>query len=265
MTAFDARIPHLCQDACIQIFALYRKIINLRAVLNDPMSWCGIGTLASEVQSITNLLEMFDSTVGLWLQRSIDNFIQLSSESQLSAGQVPQFLRRSVARYANESTGFVVMFWNLGVLCFVETIQSTCGDLANLCPNVFATLRYYQQKITSSFGEVSRLIMSSSAESDIWILDNTELKKPFMAHHANTQLVVMALQKAIEHTIDLHCDAVEISDENLDLMQSLKPVVWCLWTLERTSAGRCTARLALMKLMKQYGDILMECWAPDEL
>ena len=110
--------------------------------------------------------------------------------------------------------------------------------------------------------------MEASAESEVSILDDSELKLPFMAHHANTQLVVMALQKAIEHIIDIHLSknafGKDTSDEELDWIHSLKPVVWCLCTLERTNSGRRVARPALLKLVKQHGDIIMECWTPNE-
>ena len=87
IATFDLQVPHLCQDACSQAFALYRKVNRVRAIFQFETSPEADGTSVNEVQSIFSLLDMFDSTIGLWLQRCFEVFPQLSTKSQLSAGQ----------------------------------------------------------------------------------------------------------------------------------------------------------------------------------
>ena len=156
------------------------------------------------------------------------------------------------------------MFWNLGLLMLFEAVDSACDRNMTRCgpsdPHRIAVK--YRQDAVLAFARISKLVMNVSTEQDLPVLDSVDIRLPFMAHHANTTLVVTALQKAIKHTIDCH---VEADGESRDrLVPSLKPLLWCLLSLEKTSSGRTTARPALNKLLYQYGDVLMDCWTVDE-
>lgn len=160
------------------------------------------------------------------------------------------------------------MFWNLGVLHLVEQM-----DFLRAASQQFFTIdlatsaRAYKQSATAAIIAVCQLIMQLAADQDVMLLvDGTDLKLPFVAYHANTEVVARALKTAIEHIIDLNVGANAIVQTGMDpdWISTLKPVLWCLLSLEQTNSGRCTARPALQDLLNRYGDILMDCWSPGE-
>lgn len=104
--------------------------------------------------------------------------------------------------------------------------------------------------------------MEVSEEGDLQVLDQLDVKLPFLAHHANSVLVVCALETAIKHTVALILD--DPQNHNDELERALKPLCWCLLSLERTSAGRTVARPALNRLMAVHGDMLLGSWHPHE-
>ena len=83
-----------------------------------------------------------------------------------------------------------------------------------------------------------------------------------MAHHANMALVVAALETAIQHTIDYHLS--EVSEIDHQWIYALKPLCWCLLSLDSAKARPTIARQAFNKLMRTYGDILIGCWPPAD-
>lgn len=98
---------------------------------------------------------------------------------------------------------------------------------------------------------------------------------PFVAHHATIALVVLSLVKAVEHTIKYYIAApldpgTANPAENSDVppingccFPSLRAFLACLTDLTKVESGSQEARAAINNLMHQYGDILMDSWAPD--
>ena len=134
--------------------------------------------------------------------------------------------------------------------------------------------REYRSSATSSLGEIAKVIMNSSSEEGVALGDDTDVKLPFVAHHANTELVASTLQNAIQHTIDSNVgqapgpsSVTELSREfttSGNWMDSVKCLLACLLGLEKTNSGHCAARPAFHSLLNGYGDLLMECWTLDE-
>jgi hypothetical protein len=85
---------------------------------------------------------------------------------------------------------------------------------------------------------------------------------------------VIALEKAIEHMIYLHLSAkhfghtpTKLQVEAYDKVpwnMSIKYMLTCLASLESTVSGLYITNSAFQPLMRKYGDILMECWSPDD-
>lgn len=133
----------------------------------------------------------------------------------------------------------------------------------------------YQQDAVTSLLAIAQRIVDVSALGEFQLMNSVQAKMHFISHHANTALVVLALSKAIEHTIDLHVSSTEQGPwsftalsgpaTNSDWLSSMKPLLTCLLTLDSTVSGAITARPALQRLMQQYGDILMDCWSQEDL
>ena len=140
--------------------------------------------------------------------------------------------------------------------------------------DMLGKIREYRLSATSAIGEIAKSITKISSDGGIALGDDTNVKLPFVAHHANTELVVSTLQKAIEHTIDLNIGQSSESPFGAEVygafassdnwMNSLKCLLACLLALEKTDSGRCAARPAFHCLLNRYGDFLMECWTPGE-
>ena len=101
--------------------------------------------------------------------------------------------------------------------------------------------------------------MDNTDDLGLPVLEGTDLKLPFMAHHANTTFITIALTTAIEHTIDMVLAGDFESEKNW-----LKPSLDCLLSLEHSASGRSSVRPALDRLVQRYGDIILECWSGDE-
>lgn len=121
----------------------------------------------------------------------------------------------------------------------------------------------------------ARRIVDVSANGEFKLINSVQAKLQFVSHHANTALVVMALVKGIEHTIDLNLSKQSKNSQALvvpgsttsarpNWVASIKPLLTCLVALESTVSGVFTARPALKGLLRQYGDILMDCWSFED-
>lgn len=168
-----------------------------------------------------------------------------------------------------------MLFWNLGHLCLVEQIHYVSHLLA---PDVGQTLlskadALQEDAVTFALA-IARRIVDVSANGTFKLINSIQAKLQFVSHHANTALVVKALVTGIEHTIDFnlskqpHNTQTRISGSSTypqsNWVASIKPLLTCLVALESTVSGAFTARPALQNLMRQYGDILMDCWSSED-
>ena len=156
------------------------------------------------------------------------------------------------------------------MFCLVEHLHSAAEILPpEERPSILAKARELQRSAVQSVLAIAQRIVNVSATGEFNLLNSIQLQLQFICHHANTSLVVMALTKAIEHTIDLNVNGCAgdrdwFVQDSSDWMGSVKPLLTCLVTLESTVSGLHTARPALDDLMRHYGDILMDCWSHDD-
>jgi hypothetical protein len=175
---------------------------------------------------------------------------------------------------ANHGTAFLLLFWNLGQLCLVEQIHYVSHLLVpDLCGDILSKADSLQEAAVASVLAIARRIVDVSANGEFKLINSVQAKLQFVSHHANTALVVMALVKAVEHTIDHNLSRQAGSNRKFPTsttnaqsswVSSIKPLLTCLVALDSTISGAFTARPALQGLMQQYGDILMDCWSSDD-
>ena len=160
-------------------------------------------------------------------------------------------------------------------LLLVEQLHQAAGILPAMEQQaMIEKAQSYQQSAVTSLLVVAQRIADVSALGKFRLINSVQAKLHFISHHANTALVVLALSKAIEHTIDVHVSSAGQNDlrtgtfpdaaANSDWIASMKPLLTCLLTLDSTVSGAITARPALQNLMQQYGDILMDCWSQED-
>lgn len=170
-----------------------------------------------------------------------------------------------------KNIGFLILFWNLGVLRVVETMRMASRVLATPSHAQTANLAVdYEERAVGRIVAITERINDASAHGDVRLSDASEDKLPLMSHHANTGLTALALSSAIEHAITGTWLAEKPSTDYLEptnppaltskAMESIKTLLAGLSTLHRTISGECVARPALRNLLRRYGDIIMDCW-----
>jgi hypothetical protein len=170
----------------------------------------------------------------------------------------------------------MLLFWKLSKLLLVEQLHQASGVLPAIERNpLLEKAQSYQRAAVTSLLTIAQRIVDVSAMGEFKLINSVQARMHFISHHANTALVVLALSKAIEHTIDLHVSATAQCvlslaafpgvTMNSDWIASMKPLLTCLLTLDSTVSGAITARPALRKLMQQYGDLLMDCWSYEDI
>ncbi len=169
----------------------------------------------------------------------------------------------------------MLLFWKLSNLLLVEQLHQAAAMLPAIEQQaILKKAQSYQQAAVNSLLVVAQRIVDVSALGKFRLINSVQAKMHFISHHANTTLVVLALQKAVEHTIDIHVSSAGQNDlcsgafpdaaANSDWIANMKPLLTCLLTLDSTVSGAITARPALQNLMQQYGDILMDCWSQED-
>jgi hypothetical protein len=170
----------------------------------------------------------------------------------------------------------MILFWESAKLLLVEQLHRASTTLPTIeCQALLNRADGYQRAAIASLHAIAQQIVETTASGGIKQIDSVQAKMHFICQHANTALVVQSLCKAIEHTIDLNISAIGTNDmpfctlsgvlPNANWIAGMKPLLMCLLTLDSTVSGALTARPALKDLMRQYGDIIMECWSQDDI
>jgi hypothetical protein len=166
------------------------------------------------------------------------------------------------------------------VLYNVELIRKVCYTMAAEAAaekrgTLLERARNYERGAVIQFASIATAINDASASGDFQLTEVSENKLPLISHHANTGLVVLALEKAIEHTISYAMSLTKSSTledagnaartSPLPLlpeawMESIRHLFVCLSTLDRTISGQCLARPALQELIYKYSDVILDCW-----
>lgn len=166
------------------------------------------------------------------------------------------------------------------VLYNVELIRKVCYTMVAAAAvekrdRLLERARNYERDAVIQFASIAKAINDASASGDFQLTEVSENKLPLISHHANTGLVVLALEKAIEHTISYAMSLTKSSTSegaeeaartsSLPLlpeawMESTRHLFVCLSTLDRTVSGQCLARPALQELIYKYSDVILDCW-----
>lgn len=253
----DRDIPMICERAFGQCFAAYRLIATIQTKSASDEAVYEV-SINHDITLMMELLGNFKSIHHAWTHVCIDRFLQLSTRSQLSFGK-----QATASLYQANTcpTGFLIIFWNLAVLRLFDVIRyirsTTVVDSSDL-----DLVTEYRRDSVSAFATISKLIMSISEDDDLPVLDQAGVRLAFVAHHANSALMSFALETAIRHTIELLAD--QPREDEANRRRALKPLVWCLLSMERTNAGRTVSRPSFHRLMEQYGDTILEFWTPED-
>lgn len=167
------------------------------------------------------------------------------------------------------------MFWGLGLLLLAEQIISAVElqvPLPGHQPD--AKVRRYQRVGTSSVAAVARSVLDLPQGPASQLFNDATTRLPFAAGHANISLVVTALMKAIEHTVNgqmtspsaalANAQDFELVDSPMHWTGNVRSLSHCLVSLKSTISGSCVAGVGLQNLMYKYGDILMDCWSMED-
>ncbi|KIW85531.1 hypothetical protein Z517_00923 [Fonsecaea pedrosoi CBS 271.37] len=256
-SVFDQEVPKHCQNAAGDLFRVFRGTINLRQVLLTGDAANNVPMLKSAITLAMAINDEFALTYGSWLRQCTISLYLLSEKSKLASA-------------------FMLLFWGLGGLLLVEQLHQASNLLpaAERQPVLEKALSFQRDAVTSLL-TVAQRIVDVSATGEFKLINSVQAKMHFISHHANTALVVLALSKAIEHTIDLNVSARQQGDlvstmfpdmdSDSEWVARMKPLLTCLLTLDSTVSGAITARSALQRLMQQYGDILMDCWSQEDV
>ncbi|KAJ9607985.1 hypothetical protein H2200_008064 [Cladophialophora chaetospira] len=253
---FDRDVPRNCQDAAGDLFRVFRGVTHLRQTLIAAGAPFDMHVTRNAATFALGTFDEFAMTYGPWLDQCVISFYLLSEKSKLASA-------------------FMVLFWHMSKLLLVEQLHHAARVMpATEQQHLLEKAQSHQRNAVTSLLAIARRIVDVSALGEFRLINSVSAKMHFISHHANTALVVLALSKAIEHTIDLHVTCFEQDDlslallpgasANSDWIASMKPLLTCLLTLDSTVSGAITARPALQTLMKQYGDILMEAWSQED-
>lgn len=169
---------------------------------------------------------------------------------------------------------FLISFWDLAILCLSDLIRETQSLASYIARDCDLDARFYKIRCSATdfFVRLASLITQDSL--DAVPLEGSEFTLPILAHHANTKVIVLAVQKSIENHIDIKLTEIERATGDFtasdpvtlrhELHTTLKPMLWCLMSLQATVSGRLLTQRALDGLMKRWGSIIMECWTLNE-
>ncbi|EXJ58533.1 hypothetical protein A1O7_05959 [Cladophialophora yegresii CBS 114405] len=254
---FDQEVPRHCQNASGDLFRVFRGVIHLRQMLLAGSGPSDMHATRTAVSTALGTIDEFTMTYGPWLDQCVISFYLLSEKSKLASA-------------------FMLLFWKLSKLLLVEQLHQAAGVLPAIeSRRILAKAQVYQEAAVTSLLTIAQRIVDVSALGELRLINSVQAKMNFISHHANTLLVVLALSKAVEHTIDLHLSAPEQTHlgsavfpgatVDSDWIASMKPLLTCLLTLDSTVSGAITARPALRSLMQRYGDLLMDCWSHEDV
>ena len=156
-------------------------------------------------------------------------------------------------------------FWNLGILIFAEILQPL-GNSA--IPDLPLKMQACRRDATSSIAGIIERVLQSPVEEAFNLQNGLSVDVPLIAYHVTPSLMVTALEKAVEHIIDMQI-SYKHNEEPVDSSLGSHDETWtrqidCLMkgllSLDVTVGGSQTAGVAFQSLMRKHGDIISECW-----
>jgi hypothetical protein len=158
-------------------------------------------------------------------------------------------------------TVFLMVFWDLGVLVLAQNLKSVLNEADHSREHLISRMRTYQWQAALSVAQTVECVLALPTEEGFKPQSGLSAEVPITASHVTPSLVVTALQKAVEQIIDsqFSSDYGLIPDGVWD--RHIGFLMKGLISLEVTIGGSRTASVALQSLMRNYGDILSECWS----
>ena len=222
------------------------------------------GAITSTMAAVGNFEQLFRS----FMNHCTENFADLSAGSRRFSGTwtITCLDKKNYCMtilLTDDNPVFLIVFWDLGVLVLAEHLKCVLNEAYHSHESLISTMLTYQWQAALSVARTVECVLALPAEEAFKPHSGLSAEVPITACHVTPSLVVTALHKAIEQIIDL-----ELSSD----FGSTPDGVWdChigvlmkgLVSLEVTIGGSRTARVALQSLMRNYGDILCECWSSD--
>lgn len=156
-------------------------------------------------------------------------------------------------------------FWNLGLLIFAEILQPLRNSAI---PDLLPKMQTFRRDATSSIAEIIECVLQLPVQEAFNLQNGLSADVPLIAYHVTPSLMVTALEKAVEHIIDMQI-SYDHKEEPLDSSLGSCDEIWtrqidCLMkgllSLDVTVGGSQTAGVAFQSLMRKHGDIISECW-----
>ena len=152
-------------------------------------------------------------------------------------------------------------FWDLGVLVFARDTKFTKCHADQLYEHFNLQMQVYQWRAALSVAQSAECVLALPATDAFNPQSGLHSDTPLTAAHVTPGTIVLALQNAVEQIIDLQsCSAYGLVPDgiwNRHIGSLLKGLV----SLGVTIGGSRTADIAIQSLMRDYGDILSECWS----
>jgi hypothetical protein len=156
-------------------------------------------------------------------------------------------------------------FWDLGILTFVEVIQALQD---NAISDLSAEIQAYRQNATSSIAAIIECVLRLPMDEAFNLQNGLSADVPLIAYHVTPSLMVTALDKAVEHIIDMRTSC-RYNDEatwrtgDETWTRQIDFLMKGLLSLDVTVGGSQTAGVSFQSLMRKHGDIISECWTSE--
>lgn len=141
-----------------------------------------------------------------------------------------------------------------------ETLRSMLSDTDHSHMGMIANMRTYQWQAASSMAQMIECVLELPAGEAFKEDSGLGADLPLTLSHVSPGIVVVALEKALQQIIDWRFsseyETVPEGTWELHVGTLMKGLV----SMEVTIGGSRTAGAALQSLMREYGDILSECW-----
>jgi len=156
-------------------------------------------------------------------------------------------------------------FWDLGVLIFAEVLQPVTDNHLTL------EMQSYRQAATASIAQTIEHVLKLPIEEAFNLQNGLSADVPLIAYHVTPSLMAAALEKAVEHIILIQT-SLSHDRESAGIAGDPGHEIWAhqidclmkgLLSLNVTVGGSQTAGVAFQSLMRNYGDIISECWTSD--
>ena len=94
----EQNLRRTCQEMSCRLFAFYRDIVQTQARVSEAQVDCA-KTSNDDHEIISRVMASLNSMCEPWVERSLDQFAQLSPASQLSFGMLKRMVRLFLNRF----------------------------------------------------------------------------------------------------------------------------------------------------------------------